>query len=235
MKVRSARFGEFEVGEEAVIHFPAGFAPFGKELDFVLLAAAEVEGGGDSEASFGRPLRRHTPKATAVQALLAPMDGIDWRNAARSTGVSFGSETPRQTGCLSSNRLRQRQEQRRQAERDEIGPEERAGPLEGQVIAWLQSLQMPQLGFWVGHAGKLFPERDIGIEAHHLQSVDVEHVEQLCIVLILTIEQEQVTANLLAPVVVNMEAGIGRQVVVAGSIEQVRVPVPTSRVAAEAV
>ncbi len=221
MKVRSARFGEFEEGDEAVIHFPAGLAPFGKELDFVLLAAGEVEGGGDSEASFGRPLRRHSAQATAVQAVLAPMNGID----------------PAQGRDLSSNRPRQRQreEQRRQAERDQIGPEAHSGALEEQAIAWLQSLQMPQLGFWVGHAGKLFPERDIGIEAHHLQSVDVERVEQLCVVVILTIEQEQVTANLLAPVVVNMEAGIGRQVVVAGSIEEVRVPVPTSRVTAEAV
>ena len=164
MKVRSVRFGEFEVGEEAVIHFPAGFAPFGKELDFVLLAAAEVEG---------------------------------WQRQRHGRALGVG--------------------------------------LEGQELAWLQSLQMPQLGFWVGHAGKLFPERDIGIEARHLQSVDVEHVEQLCIVVILTIEQEQVTANLLAPVLVNMEAGIGRQVVVGGSIEEVRVPVPTCRALAKAV
>ena len=187
MKVRSVRFGEFEVGDEAVIHFPAGLAPFGKELDFVLLAAEE-EGG--------------------------------WLTAKATVLVNGPAYTREQAGCLSSKRPEQGRP---------------AGALEGQELAWLQSLQMPQLGFWVGHAGKLFPARDIGIEARHLQSVDVEHVEQLCIVLILTIEQEQVTANLLAPVLVNMEAGIGRQVVVAGSIEEVRVPVSTSWVAAEAV
>ena len=157
MKIQSVHFGEVDVEADAVIHFPAGIAPFGKELDFVVLAGGE----------------RHP------------------------------------------------------------GPENRR--LAGPEFAWLQSLQFPQLGFWVGHAGKLFPKHDIGIEAHHLQSVHVDHPQQLCIMLMLTIERQQVTANLLAPVLVNLEAGIGRQVVVAAGVEQVRVPVPACPVAIQAV
>ena len=200
MKVRSVRFGEFEVGDETVIHFPDGIAPFGKGLDFVLLAGADGNGrrGTDPRSTDGNGRRLEACATRGTEA-----DG----NGRRLGSLRHGTEKAANDG----------------------------GRLEGQELAWLQSLQLPELGFWVGHAGKLFPERDMGIEAHHLQSVGVERAEQLCIVLILTIEEEQVTANLLAPVLVNTEAGIGRQVVVSGSIEQVRVPVPACRVAAQAV
>ncbi len=181
MKIQSVRFGEIDVGANAVIHFPAGIAPFGKKLDFVVLAGGE----------------KHPNSLVSL-----PYQGME--------------ENPQAyVGC--------------RLEKDE------SEMLGGQELAWLQSLQFPQLGFWVGHAGKLFPDRDIGIEAHHLQSVHIERMEQLCIVLILTIEAKQVTANLLAPVLVNTEAGIGRQVVVAAGVEQVRVPVPACRVTLQAI
>lgn len=136
MKIQSARFGELEVPERSVIHFPDGIIPFGKNLDFALLPSSQQSSA-----------------------------------------------------------------------------------------AWLQSLQYPELAFWVGHAAKLFPERDIGVEAHHLQLMQIQHLEQLCVLLILTVQQREVTANLLAPILINAQQRVGRQMVLTCSLEQVRVPV----------
>jgi len=140
MKIQSARFGELEVAEQSVIHFPDGIIPFGKNLDFALLPSSE-----------------------------------------RSSA------------------------------------------------AWLQSLQYPELAFCVGHAAKLFPERDFGVEAHHLQLMQIQHLEQLSVLLILTVQQGEVTANLLAPVLIDAEQRIGRQIILTGRLEQVRVPVLAER------
>jgi len=141
MKIQSARFGELEVPEQSVIHFPDGIIPFGENLDFALLP-----GSGRSSA------------------------------------------------------------------------------------AWLQSLQYPELAFWAGHAAGLFPERDIGIEAHHLRLMQIRRPEQLSILLILTVQEHEVTANLLAPVLINVERRLGRQVVLTDSLERVHVLVPAERV-----
>ncbi len=140
MKIQSARFGELEVAERSVIHFPDGIIPFGKHLDFALLPSPEQSSA-----------------------------------------------------------------------------------------AWLQSLQYPELAFWVGHAAKLFPKRDIGVEAHHLQLMQIHHLEQLSVLLILTVQQGEVTANLLAPILIDAEQRIGRQIILTDRLEQVRVPVPAER------
>ena len=140
MKIQSARFGELEVAEQSVIHFPDGIIPFGKNLDFALLPSSEQSSA-----------------------------------------------------------------------------------------AWLQSLQYPELAFWVGHAAKLFPERDIGIETRHLQLMQIQHLEQLSVLLILTVQQREVTANLLAPILVNAQQRIGRQIILTDRLEEVRMPVPAER------
>jgi len=94
------------------------------------------------------------------------------------------------------------------------------------ATAWLQSLEHPELAFWVGHAAKLFPGRNIGIEARHLDLMQIQRREQLSILLILTIQDRQVTANLLAPLLINGARRVGRQVILAGDMDLIRLPVP---------
>ena len=93
-------------------------------------------------------------------------------------------------------------------------------------VAWLQCAQLPELAFWVGHAGLPMPHHRVELEPHHLQLMQIQRPEQLCVLVILTVQDRQVTANLLAPVLLNTAQRLGCQVILTGGMELVRVPVP---------
>lgn len=138
MRINTVRFGEIEIDEKLIIHFPDGLMPFGKNLDFVLLV------------------------------------------------------------------------------------EEDDGP-----TAWLQSLQYPELAFWAGHAAKLFPQHDMTLDRHHIKLMQTHDPDHLCVLVIISIQDGQAMANLLAPVLINTEQGVGRQVILSGNMNLVRVAIPT--------
>lgn len=136
MKIETARFSTVEVPEDAVIHFPKGIAPFGSDLDFVVLA-----------------------------------------------------------------------------------------PESGGPTAWLQSCDIPELAFLVGHIVRLFPEHNLDIGSVGLKELAGGAETDLSILTILSVFERKVTANLLAPIVINRLLRRGRQVIVPGGMELVRVPV----------
>jgi len=137
MKIETVRFGEIEIDEKLIIHFPDGIMPFGKNLDFVLLV------------------------------------------------------------------------------------EDNDSP-----TAWLQSLEYPELAFWAAHAAKLFPEHELSLDRHHIKLMQAHDPEHLCVLVIISIQDGQAMANLLAPVLINTEQGVGRQVILSGNMDLVRVAVP---------
>ncbi len=98
-------------------------------------------------------------------------------------------------------------------------------PSEDGDTVWLQSLQYPQLSFWTGFALRLFEKRDFALDTQLLSSIGINNCEGLCILVILTKLVDGVTANLLAPILVNMNENIGKQVVLPGKMELIRVPI----------
>ena len=143
MIIQTARFGEREIDEKLIVHFPDGIMPFGKNLDFALLVDTD--------------------------------------------------DSP---------------------------------------TAWLQSLQYPELAFWAGHVARLFPDYEISIDRHHIKLMQTTEPEQLCVLVIISIQNDQAVANLLAPVLLNIEQGVGRQIILSGNLDLVRVPVPVEALSA---
>jgi flagellar assembly factor FliW len=146
IRIETARFGELEVPNSSVMHFPDGIVPFGRDLTFAVI-------GDDCSGLVPQP-----------------------------------------------------------------------GP-----VAWLQCVQLPELAFWVGHAGLLLPDHRIELEPHHLRRMHIRRPDQLSVLLILTLQDRQVTANLLAPVLLNTARRLGRQVILTGGMDLVRTPVPAER------
>lgn len=144
MKIETVRFGELEVEESSIIHFPEGIVPFGRGLDFALVGGEDA--GGEA------------------------------------------------AGC-----------------------------------AWLQCVGQTNLAFWVAHAARVFPDRTIGIDERQIALLGADAPEQLHVLLILSVQDGEVTANLLAPVLINPAEQLGQQIVLAGSLELVRLPVPLER------
>ena len=100
-----------------------------------------------------------------------------------------------------------------------------------QPDAWLQSLQYPELAFWAGHAAKLFPEHEINIDRHHIKLMQTSEPEQLCVLVIISIQDGKPVANLLAPILLNIDQGVGRQIILSGNLDLVRVSVPIEALA----
>lgn len=136
MKIETARFATVEISDKAVINFPKGIAPFGSDLDFVIIAP-EAEG----------------------------------------------------------------------------------------PTAWLQSCDIPELAFWVGQLVRLFPEYDLDLDSAYIREMEVMSETELSILTMLSVFEHEITANLLAPLMINRSLRRGRQVVIPGSTELVRVPV----------
>lgn len=105
-------------------------------------------------------------------------------------------------------------------------------PEQGAPTAWLQSCELSELAFWVGHVARLFPDRDFHLRARHLKGLRVDAGADLSILAILTVHDERVTANLLAPLVVNNSLGLGRQVITTGNTDLIRTPVDMHRIQA---
>ena len=103
-------------------------------------------------------------------------------------------------------------------------------PEDGGPTAWLQSCELEELAFWVGHVARLFPGRDFSVQTHQLKGLRVDSDEELSILAILTVRGENVTANLLAPLVVNNRLRLGRQIVTTGGTDLIRTPVDIEKI-----
>jgi len=88
-------------------------------------------------------------------------------------------------------------------------------PADDTLILWLQSLQNPEIAFPVLEPKVFRPEYAARLSAAELRELRLENVNQSAVFAILTIPSDatQMTANLKAPVVINLKAQIARQVV----------------------
>lgn len=88
-------------------------------------------------------------------------------------------------------------------------------PGDDTLILWLQSLQNPQIAFPVLEPKIFKNDYIVKLSAQELKQLALANINQSIVFTILTIPKDvtQMTANLKAPIVVNLREQIGRQVV----------------------
>ncbi len=82
-------------------------------------------------------------------------------------------------------------------------------------LRWLQSLDDPGLLFLTVEPYLVFPDYEADLPDHEAEALELTEPEEAAILTLLTIslESQAVTANLLAPIVINTKTRRGRQVV----------------------
>jgi flagellar assembly factor FliW len=93
---------------------------------------------------------------------------------------------------------------------------------------WLQSLDDLNVALPLADPWSIFEDYDPHLPQYAKVALSLEHAEDfiiLCVVVV-TKNAEEMTMNLLAPVVVNLKTRIGRQVMLESSDYSVRAPIP---------
>lgn len=100
----------------------------------------------------------------------------------------------------------------------------------GSPFKCMVSKEQPDIGFAIADPSQLFSdyEVDLAVEAEVL---DIGEDDPRALFVILTIQDEQIrtTANLLAPLLVNLRTGLGRQLVLSESRYSTRHPIIAPR------
>jgi flagellar assembly factor FliW len=83
------------------------------------------------------------------------------------------------------------------------------------LILWLQSLDNPQLAFPILEPKIFKPDYSVRLSATELRELELTNLSQSAVFSVLTIPADikEMTANLKAPLVINLKRQIGRQVV----------------------
>jgi flagellar assembly factor FliW len=91
---------------------------------------------------------------------------------------------------------------------------------------WLQSVDDPSLAFLSVVPWPFFPDYEPELSPAEQDALDLASPDDAIVLCLLTVhrEQEQITANLLGPLVVNTQRRVGRQIVLAESGYPVRAP-----------
>jgi flagellar assembly factor FliW len=88
----------------------------------------------------------------------------------------------------------------------------------------LQSIQTPGLGFVMTNPFTLYPDYDFNLENQVVDVLELESAEEVTVYTVLTLADpfHLTTANLQAPVVLNVKKKIGKQVILTGSPYQTK-------------
>jgi flagellar assembly factor FliW len=88
-------------------------------------------------------------------------------------------------------------------------------PADDTLILWLQSIDNPQIAFALLEPKIFKPDYTARLSAAELRELKLENINQSAVFSILTIPEDatQMTANLKAPLVINLKEKIARQVV----------------------
>lgn len=97
---------------------------------------------------------------------------------------------------------------------------------EGSPLKFLQSVDDPDLAFLVAEPLTFFPGYRVLVQPEDLTPIALEMPERGIVVAIVSVPEEfkQATVNLKAPVVINPETALGRQVIVEGEEYGIRTP-----------
>lgn len=91
---------------------------------------------------------------------------------------------------------------------------------ENNLFVWLQALDDPEIAFLMVDPFIFFPDYDVHLSEADCEFLQLGHPDEATLLTVVTIPPEGVrgmTANLLAPVVINVRKALGRQVILDGS------------------
>ncbi len=88
----------------------------------------------------------------------------------------------------------------------------------------LQSVQTPELGFVLTNPFTFYPDYDFNLESQAVDVLELDSPEDVTVYTVLTMADQfhLTTANLQAPVVINVKKKIGKQVILTGSPYQTK-------------
>ncbi|UAL47011.1 flagellar assembly protein FliW [Sutcliffiella horikoshii] len=88
----------------------------------------------------------------------------------------------------------------------------------------LQSVQTPDLGFVLTNPFTFYPEYDFNLENQAVNALELDSAEDVTVYTVLTMVDpfHLTTANLQAPVVINVKKKLGKQVILTGSPYQTK-------------
>ena len=87
---------------------------------------------------------------------------------------------------------------------------------ENDAVAWMQSLDRPEVGLPVVSPRRFVPDYQMRVARCELEPLGLEDVQSAHVLVVLGRTDRSVTLNLKAPVVVNLAHRLGRQVVANG-------------------
>lgn len=101
-------------------------------------------------------------------------------------------------------------------------------------LAFLQSVEAPELTFIIGDPFQLIGSYTIDVPQDDLEALEITAEEEAAVYVVLSIREggKEVTANLAAPLVINTKKQLGRQVILLNSPYNSRVPLTESKVSA---
>jgi flagellar assembly factor FliW len=93
---------------------------------------------------------------------------------------------------------------------------------------WLQSLDDLKVAIPTAEPSMIFENYEPKLPAYSFVALDIENAEDFALlgVVVVTENAEEMTMNLMAPIVVNMRSGKARQVMLENSAYSVREPIP---------
>jgi flagellar assembly factor FliW len=92
------------------------------------------------------------------------------------------------------------------------------------AYSWFHSIDDPALAFLVVVPSFFFDDYAPDLSAEDVNALQVEEAADVQVVCLVTITDDDITANLLGPVVINVSARLGRQVVLTDQGFGTRVP-----------
>ncbi|MFY9174745.1 MAG: flagellar assembly protein FliW [Peptococcia bacterium] len=102
-------------------------------------------------------------------------------------------------------------------------------------LAFLQSLDMPELAFIIADPFKYVVNYEVNIPEDELNNLQITKDEEVLVYTILTVQPggSEITANLMAPVVINTKKRIGKQIILLNSSYDSRYPLTSGQAAAK--
>ena len=99
---------------------------------------------------------------------------------------------------------------------------------EQKPYVWLQSLERPEIALPLIDPWTLFDEYDPQLPAVTASVLEIEAAEDFCLMCVTVVgeQADELTVNLLAPIVFNLRCRIGRQVMLEDCDYSVRTPIP---------
>ena len=98
-------------------------------------------------------------------------------------------------------------------------------------FVWLQSLDDPKVALPAGDPWQIFPDYEPRMPAYAVEALELRNAEDftfLCVVVV-TKDAEEMTMNLMAPIVLNLKTRRARQIMLENSPYSVKTPIPRKR------